>query len=56
MLHITLSILTLNSDLAHVRHIKETDMFAYCHVLRCDSCVLIEQRHVEASKGHHRST
>ena len=56
MLHIAFRIGTLHRDLTHVRDIKQSYMFTNGHVLRSDTAILIQQRHIKASKRHHRGT
>ena len=56
MLHVALCIWTLHSHLAHVRYIEESHMFSDGHVLRGNACILVKQRHIEASELDHCGT
>ena len=56
MLHIAFSIRTLHRDLTHVRDIEQSHMLTNGDMLWSNTSILIEQGHVEATKGYHRST
>ena len=53
VVHITFGIRAAYDDLSHMGDIKQSHLLTYCIMLRSDTRILIEQRHVEATKRHH---
>ena len=55
MLHVTFGIRSLDGHFSHMRHIKESGMFANSHMLWCDTSILIKEWHVKATERYHCS-
>ena len=53
MVHVALGLAAPYCHLAHVAHVEQSDVFTDGGMLGCNTCILIKQRHVEASELDH---